>query len=377
MEFIDLKAQYKHLKNDIYEAIANVLDKGDYILGSDVHSFEEELCAYTGRKYCVSVANGTDAIVLALRVLGVGSGDAVFVPDFTYFATAEAVSIVGATPVFVDVDQDTLNIDPKKLEDAITQVKRQKDLLPKAIIPVDLFGLPYNVPEITAIAEKHKLYIIEDAAQGFGGEYDGRKACSFGDIATTSFFPAKPLGCYGDGGAVLTDNLEYYERLLSLRVHGKGEDKYDNIMIGYNSRLDTIQAAILRVKLRALNEHELSNRQKFASVYNELFLDKVKVQYIPNGYLSSYAQYTIILKDQNERDKVQDRLKKHGIPSCIYYVKGLHMQTAYKTNPSRCFDATVSESLTKRALSLPMHPYMTNEQIQKICNAVLGVVNNE
>jgi len=373
MEFIDLKTQYKVLKNEIDMAVLNVLDKGDFIMGDDVVKLENELCKYVGAKYCVTCANGTDALVLALRALDIGAGDAVFVPDFTFFATAEAVSIVGATPILIDVDKDTFNIDPKKLMCAIENIKKENKLKPRAIIPVDLFGLPYDVDSVAKIAKANKLFIIEDGAQGFGGEYKKKKACSFGDISTTSFFPAKPLGCYGDGGAMFTNDEKLYKNLLSLRVHGKGEDKYDNTQIGYNSRLDTIQASILRIKLKSF-PNELVKRNEFAQMYNKTFGNKIKTPKIPKDYSSSYAQYTITLANRDERDKVQAELKKNGIPSNIYYVKGMHNQTAYVTSPSKTYDTSSTDYLTQRVLSLPMHPYMDKEMITKICNTILNVV---
>jgi dTDP-4-amino-4,6-dideoxygalactose transaminase len=374
MEFIDLKAQYKKIKPELDDAVKKVLDKGDYILGEEVRLLERELSEYVGTKYCVTCANGTDALVLALQVFGVGKGDAVFVPSFTFFATAEVVSIVGAVPVFVDVDPRTFNIDPVKLEEAVKNIKSEGNLIPKVVIPVALFGLPHDVEEVNRIAKKHNLYILEDAAQGFGGEYNGAKACSFGDISTTSFFPAKPLGCYGDGGAIFTDNEEYYEHLLSLRVHGKGSDKYDNIRIGYNSRLDTLQAAILRVKLVAFKNHEMRRRGELANLYNKLLKGKVVTPLVPKNCLSSYAQYTIILKDKKTRDDLIKHLKDEGIPSMVYYVKGMHQQTAYKTSPCVYYDCSVTEDLCDRVLSLPFHPYLEDMQIKKVCDAILEEV---
>ena len=269
MEFIDLKTQYARLKDKIDKNIENVISNAHFISGPEVKELEEKLASYVGRKYCVSCANGTDALTLAMRVLNVKAGDAVFVPTFTFYSTSEVVSLEGATPIFVDVDERTFNIDAVKLEKAIKMVIEEGKLNPKAVIPVDLFGQVANFPEILKIAEKYNLKVVEDGAQGFGGEINGKKACSFGDISTTSFFPAKPLGCYGDGGAVFTDDEEIYNELLSLRVHGKGSFKYENVRVGYNSRLDTIQAAILLPKLEAFEEYELENRNKVAKKYTE------------------------------------------------------------------------------------------------------------
>ena len=266
MEFIDLKEQYKRLRKEINDNITKVLDDGNYIMGEEVKTLEKELAEYVGCKYCATCANGTDALSIAVMALDIKAGDAVFVPTFTFYATAEIVSFAGATPIFVDVDERTFNMDVVKLEKAVRQVIEETDLKPKAIIPVDLFGQPAEYEKINEIAKKYNLYIIEDSAQGFGGDINGKKACSFGDIATTSFFPAKPLGCYGDGGAIFTDNEELYNKILSIRVHGKGSFKYDNIRVGMNSRLDTIQAAILLPKLKAFREYELDERNVFAKI---------------------------------------------------------------------------------------------------------------
>ena len=294
-----------------------------------------------------------------------------FVPSFTFFSTAEVVSLHGATPIFVDSSPRTFNIDPDKLESAILKAKKETNLNLKAIIPVDLFGLPADFKRIRNIANKYNLLIIEDGAQGFGGSLDGKKACSFGDIATTSFFPAKPLGCYGDGGAIFTDNDDYYDLICSIRIHGKGEFKYDNVRIGLNSRLDTLQAGILLPKLEAFEEYELDERNKFAHLYTEKLKHYVKTPFIDNGYVSSWAQYTLILDNEEERDFVQKRLKEKGIPTMVYYCKPLHKQTVYKDYDFNLSELTVSESLAKTVLSLPMHPYMNGEQINDISNAVI------
>lgn len=275
MEFIDLKAQYAHLKDKIDKNIEKVLNDSHYIMGEEVKELEEKLAKYVGRKYCVTCGNGTDALTLAMRVLDVKEGDAVFVPTFTFYSSAEVISLEGATPIFVDVNE-TFNMDAKKLEKAIEQVKSEGKLNLKAIVAVDLFGQTANFPEILEIANKYGLKVVEDAAQGFGGSISGKKACSFGDISTTSFFPAKPLGCYGDGGAVFTDDEEMYQLLLSLRVHGKGSYKYENVRVGYNSRLDTIQAAILLPKLEAFEQYELDERNNLHKMYTERLKGVVK-----------------------------------------------------------------------------------------------------
>lgn len=377
MEFIDLKEQYKRLKNDIDNNIKQVIDEANYISGPQVKQLERELAEYVGVKYCATCANGTDALSIALMTLGIKPGDAVFVPTFTFYSTAEVVSHIGATPIFVDSDEDTFNIDTSKLEKAIIQVKEEGKLTPKAIIPVDLFGQPAEYKKIKEIASKYNLYIIEDAAQGFGGEIEGKKTCSFGDISTTSFFPAKPLGCYGDGGAIFTDNEELYNLILSIRVHGKGSFKYDNVRVGLNSRLDTIQAAILLPKLKAFREYELADRNKWAKAYSEKLKDVVKVPVVLDGYVSSWAQYTIQLESEEQRNYLQESLKEKGIPTNVYYPKPLHRQVVYKDYNFNLNDLTVSENLSKKVLSLPMHPYLTDEQVNLVCDSIIQILNGK
>ena len=371
MEFRDLKHQYKVLKSDIDRAVLDVMQSGAFIMGQPVKELEAQLADYVGVKHCISCANGTDALSLALKAWGIGKGDAVFVPDFTFFASAEVVSLEGATPVFVDVDADTFNISPIDLERAIQEVIAEGKLRPKVIIAVDLFGLPADYPAIRQIADKYNLYILEDGAQGFGGSINGKRACSFGDISTTSFFPAKPLGCYGDGGAVFTDNDEWAALIDSYRVHGKGSFKYDNVRIGMNSRLDTIQAAILQVKLKAFKEYELEAVNKIAAQYTELLKDVVKTPVISDGFVSSCAQYTIQLPDQESRDRLQAILKEQGIPSMVYYPKPMHLQTAFKDLPSFIRHLPSATKLSETVLSLPMHPYLTEEDITNVKDAII------
>ncbi len=371
MQFRDLKTQYEKYKNEIDNAVHQVFTDSNFISGSQVKHLEKRLADYVGVKHCVSVANGTDALSLVLTAWGIGKGDAVFVPDFTFFATAEVVSFVGATPIFVDVDHDTFNINPLKLEDKIQQVISENKLKPRVIIPVDLFGLLANYLEISKVAKKYNLFVLEDAAQGFGAEFNGKRACSFGDAATTSFFPAKPLGCYGDGGAIFTNDDHLAELLESLRVHGKGEDKYDNVRIGVNSRLDTVQAAILDVKLTAFINHELNDVNKLYKEYNHQLKGIVDTPYIPEGYLSSFAQYTIKLKSQQQRDGLKEYLASKGIPSMIYYTKTMHNQTAFADLGNSDEDYPVSSVLCKSVLSLPMHPYLKNSDIQFIVQTIL------
>ncbi|WP_163833054.1 DegT/DnrJ/EryC1/StrS family aminotransferase [Spartinivicinus ruber] len=366
MQFIDLAAQYQNLKERINNRIQVVLDHGKYIMGPEVQELEERLADYVGVKHVVSCANGTDALQLTMMVLGIKEGDAVFCPTFTFFASAEVIAFAKATPIFVDVEEKTFNICPKNLEKQIKQLISDGKLIPKAIIAVDLFGLPANYPKIKRIADKYQLKIIEDAAQGFGGEIKGRRAGSFADIATTSFFPAKPLGCYGDGGAVFTNNDEYAELLRSLRVHGKGQDKYDNIHIGVNSRLDTIQAAILLEKL-AIFPQELEARNEAAAKYSSLLQSHVITPSVPEGYMSSWAQYTVVV---NRRDELVAKLKEKGIPAVVYYEKCMHQQTAFSELVHKEGDFPVAESLAKQVLSLPMHPYLTLKNIGNIIDVV-------
>lgn len=370
LQFIDLAAQYKKLKKEIDASIHNVLDHGKYIMGPEVFELEEKLAAYVGVKNCLSCSNGTDALLMPLMAWGIGPGDAVFTTPFTFMATAEVASLVGAVPVFVDIDEDTFNIDPEQLERAIVRVKKEGILNPKVIIPVDLFGLPADYEHIELIANKYNLRILEDAAQGFGGVYKGRRAGSFGDVATTSFFPAKPLGCYGDGGAIFTNDDELDGILKSIRVHGQGSDKYDNVRIGLNARLDTIQAAILLPKFKAFVDYELEARNRVAAMYTEGLKGIVKTPVIPEGLVSSWAQYSVLAKDGNERAIFQEKLKAAGIPTMIYYQKSLHLQTAYSGLGYKKGDFPIAENVSERIFSLPMHPYLEKDVIEIIINTL-------
>ncbi len=375
MQFRDLKQQYQVLKEDIDAAMIKVATDCNFISGAQVAELEKELAEYVGVKHCVTCANGTDALSIAMMVWDFGEGDAVFVPDFTFFSSGEIVSHCGATPIFVDVEKDTYNMSADSLERAIKKVVDDGKFKPRAIVAVDLFGLPTDFSKLKPIAEKYGLLILEDGAQGFGGRIGDSLACSFGDIATTSFFPAKPLGCYGDGGALFTDNDEWAELMRSIRVHGKGTMKYDNVRIGLNSRLDTIQAAILSVKLKAFKEYEVEAVNKAAEQYTALLKDTVTVPVVPEGFYSSWAQYTIQLKDREQRDKLQQVLKDNGIPSMIYYPKPMHKQLAFglATADGACdygFDCSTTESLCDTVLSLPMHPYLKEEEIGKVAEVV-------
>lgn len=370
IEFRDLKAQYRKYKTEIDSAIGEVLTSAHFIGGKEVKTLEKRLAEYVGVKHCITCANGTEAMTLLMMAWDIKEGDAVFVPDFTFFSTGEIVSFNGATPVFVDVDRDTFNIDTKKLEKAIIKVLEEGKLNPKAVIPVDLFGLPADYVEIEKIAKKYSLKILEDGAQGFGGSINGKMACSFGDAATTSFFPAKPLGCYGDGGAIFTNDDELAELLGSLKIHGKGDNKYDNVRIGVNSRLDTIQAAILNVKLTAFIEHELDDVNRVYDLYTENLKDIVETPIIPEGYVSSFAQYTLKLKNKEERDALQAKLKENDIPSMIYYVKPMHKQGAFSDLEYDDRDFNVTNKLCDTVLSLPMHPYLSEDDINNVSEVI-------
>ena len=383
MQFRDLKQQYQVLREEMDRAILDTVASGAYIMGPQVKELEKQLADYVGVKHCLTCANGTDALTLALKAWGIGPGDAVFVPDFTFFSSAEVVPLEGAEPVFVDVCEDTFNIDAADLERAVQAVLAEGRLRPRVVVAVDLFGMPADYQAVRAVADRYGLLVLEDGAQGFGGTIDGKRACSFGDIATTSFFPAKPVGCYGDGGAVFTDNDEWAALIDSYRVHGKGQFKYDNVRIGMNSRLDTVQAAVLQVKLKAFAEYELDDINVAAEKYTERLKDIVATPIIPDGFRSSWAQYTIKLQDGIQRDALQAALKAEGIPSMVYYPKPMHLQTAFAQTPDQVGGdggsvipgltgnlCPVATSLCDRVLSLPMHPYLTEEQIDTVCTAV-------
>lgn len=370
MEFRDLKKQYAALKNDIDRQIDEVIASSRFIGGSKVSELEEKLAAYVGVKHCVTCGNGTDALELALMAWGIGEGDAVFVPDFTFFSSGEVVAILGATPVFVDVDEDTFNMDAASLEKAITGVVADGKLRPRVVVPVDLFGLPANFPEIRKVADKYGLKILEDGAQGFGGEINGQKACSFGDISTTSFFPAKPLGCYGDGGAIFTNDDEAAELIRSYCVHGKGKMKYDNVRIGMNSRLDSIQAGILLPKLAAFAEYEVADVNSAAAKYTELLNETVATPVVPEGFLSSWAQYTIKLENREQRDALQTFLKEKSIPSMIYYPKQMHNQEAFSGENDYGVDCSVTNRLCDTVLSLPIHPYISDDDVNEVVSVI-------
>jgi dTDP-4-amino-4,6-dideoxygalactose transaminase len=368
IEFIDLGAQRRRLGHRLDEAILRVVDHGRYIMGPEVAAFEKELGAFCGARYVLSCANGTDALGLGLLALGLKPGQAVLVPSFTFAATAEVVAWYDAVPLFVDVREDSFNIDPESLEAGIATARRQ-GLEPVGVIPVDLFGQPADYDAVLDIAAAHRLWVLADAAQSFGAAYKGRKVGTLGDIATTSFFPAKPLGCYGDGGAVFTDSDEAIEVLKSLRVHGQGSDKYDNVRIGMNARLDTIQAAVLRQKLTIFAD-EIAARNRIADRYGELLSDVVAVPRLSDGCASVWAQYTVRLPPRCDRDRVAEQLKAAQIPTAVYYAKPLHRQTAYRHYPVAGNGLPISDRLAGEVLSLPMHPYLDAATQDRIADAL-------
>ena len=375
MEFIDLAAQQQRIAGKLEANIRAVLGHGKYIMGPEVGQLERALAEYAGVKHAVGCASGTDALLMALMAYGIGPGDAVFTTPFTFIATAEVISLLGATPVFVDIEPETFNIDPKKLEQALVSVKKplrgHPPLKPKAIIAVDLFGLMADYAAISAFAEKHGLIVIEDAAQSFGAQVKDRKACACGDIACTSFFPAKPLGCYGVGGMCFSGDDGIATVLRSIRVHGQGGHKYDNVRIGINGRLDTLQAAILLAKFEIFPE-EMELRQEVAARYEHLLssIPGIKVPQVPAGFKSSWAQYSVLARDEDHRALLMEKLNKVGIPTAIYYPKPLHLQGAFEALGCRPGNFPVSENAAGRIFSLPMHPYLKAEDQEKIAEAL-------
>ena len=351
--FMDLATQQRRIKTAVDANLARVLAHGQYILGPEVGEFEKQLAAFAGVKHAIGCASGTDALVLPLLARGIGAGDAVFSPSFTFIATAEAAVIVGATPVFVDVDPETFLLDPRSLIAAIAEARAQ-GLRPAAVIPVDLFGQPADYAAIDAIARREGLFVIADAAQSFGGARGGKRVGAMAPVTSTSFFPSKPLGCYGDGGAILTDDDDIAKTIRSLRVHGQGAHKYDNVRIGVNSRLDSMQAAILLAKLTVF-EDELAARDRVARRYDAALANVVRTPRIEAGVRSAWALYTIAASN---RDRLAERLKARGVPTAIYYPIPLHRQQAYRSYPTVPGGLAVSERLAAEVISLPMHPYL-------------------
>jgi UDP-2-acetamido-2-deoxy-ribo-hexuluronate aminotransferase len=377
MHFIDLHQQQRRIEGSLQKRIAAVLRHGNFILGPEIKELEKALAAYAGMEYCLTCASGTDALLLPLMARAIGPGDAVFVPPFTFMATAEVVSLLGATPVFVDIDPVTYAMDPGKLEIAIDDLKRGNapskktpvDLTPRAVIAVDLFGVPADYDAINHIAQRHGLFVIEDAAQSFGASYKEKKSCSLAEIAATSFFPAKPLGCYGDGGAIFTNDNELSELLQSLRVHGQGDNKYENVRIGINGRMDTIQAAVVLAKLEIFDD-EIKQRQSVARRYERLLRDSVSVPCVPQHCVSAWAHYSV---QSDDRQAVMDRLKSAGVPTAMYYPKPLHLQKAFAYLGYEKGSMPVSEKAAERIFSLPMHPYLTEEEQRRIA----GIINEK
>jgi dTDP-4-amino-4,6-dideoxygalactose transaminase len=384
MQFIDLGVQQKRIRNSLENNIRAVLDHGQYIMGPEIRLLEEKLADYIQTRFALSCASGTDALLLALMAHNVGPGDAIFTTPFTFVATGEVINLLGATPIFVDIDPNTFNIDSSKLEQAIEALKSENSnlhplpitsgigrLKPRGVIGVDLFGLPADYLRLGAIARESDLFVIEDAAQSFGAEFHGKKACALAEIGCTSFFPAKPLGCYGDGGMCFTDDEKLYDRMKSLRIHGKGSDKYDNVRTGINGRMDTLQAAILLSKFEIFAE-EVELRQTVADRYHQLLigLEMITPPQIPAGVKSVWAQYSILAKDETHRSQLQAKLNAADIPTAVYYPKPLHLQTAYASLGYKEGEFAISEDCSRRIFSLPMHPYLGQKDQKKIAEII-------
>ena len=362
MEFLDLKNQQARIRTTLEKRLNDILDHGTYIMGPEVYELEEKLADYCGVKHAISCSSGTDALLIPLMAWNIGPGDAVFTTPFTYVATAEVISLLGATPVFVDVYESTFNIDCEKLELAIQHTISEGNIIPKAIIPVDLFGVPARYRLIEDIAKKYDLKVIEDAAQSFGASIGDKKVGIFGDVAATSFYPAKPLGCYGDGGAIFTNNDDLAEKCKAIRIHGTTDDKYHSELIGLNGRLDSIQAAVLLEKLTIFNE-ELNLRQQISNQYRE---NLQNCQYIPNNYTSSHALFSILLESEQERENLKENLRKNHIPTVVYYQYPIHLMKGFSYLGYQQEDFPISEKLSKTILSLPMHPYLSKIDIELV-----------
>jgi Predicted pyridoxal phosphate-dependent enzyme apparently involved in regulation of cell wall biogenesis len=372
--FIDLKTQYGLVEKSVKAGIENVLEHGAYVMGPEIGELESRLSSYCAVRHAVGCASGTDALIMALMAFEVGPGDAVFTTPFTFMATAEAIALLGATPVFVDIDPRTFNIDPDDLRRKIGEVKHsRKDLTPKGVIAVDLFGQPADYDRIEPLAHNNGLFLIVDAAQSFGATYKGKPVCSLGDVACTSFFPAKPLGCYGDGGMVFAHNDEMHKLLVSIRVHGMGEDKYENVRLGINGRLDSIQAAVLLAKF-AIFPDEVVKRQAAADRYASLLADikGLTIPTVAEGNTSVWAQYSVLAEDVAHRDQLMGQLKAADIPTAIYYPKPLHLQTAFADLKYEKGDFPVCEGIGARIFSLPMHPYLSEKDQEAVAAAIRG-----
>lgn len=372
MQFIDLKRQYDKLEKEINQGIHNVLKHQKFIMGPEIAELEAKLGQYTGRKHVFTCASGTDALLIPLMAYGLNKTDAVFVPSFTFFASGESVSLAGGTPIFVDVGED-FNIDCKDLERQIAKVLQEGKLNPRGIMAVDLFGQTCDYEKIQEIADKYHMFVIEDGAQSMGGEHKGKKNGSFGNVSATSFFPAKPLGCYGDGGAIFTDDDELAEKIYSIRVHGQGTSRYDNVRIGVNGRMDTLQAAILLPKLKILDK-EIQARQIVAQTYMHELEGIFELPVIDEEKVSAWAQFSLLAKDKVQRDEIVQKMKEWNIPIMVYYVLPLHMQTAYKDCGYKNGDLPRAEEFSERIFSVPMHPYLTKDEIVEISDKLKEIV---
>ncbi len=367
MQFIDLKAQYQRLQPDIDRAVMQVLEHGRYIMGPEIEELEGKLADFVNSRHCICCSSGTDALLMPLMAAGIGPGDAVFTTPFTFFATPEVIALLGATPVFADIKPDSYNLDPEALEHAILETKQQGRLTPRAIISVDLFGLCADYDILNDLADRHNLLLIEDGAQAFGAMYKGRRAPSLAPVGATSFFPAKPLGCYGDGGAVFTNHDETAANLRSIRVHGQGQDRYNNHRIGLNARMDTIQAAVLLQKLK-IYEEEIEKRQQAAERYKQGLQGAVaKLPSIPPDCQSVFAQFCV---ESENRETIQQALKNENIPSPIYYVTPMHLLEAFSSLGGRKGDFPVAEAVAEHIFALPFHPYLEDHEIDHICQVI-------
>ena len=368
IDFIDLKAQQQRIRASLEQRIKKVMDHGAYIMGPEIAELEDRLAKYVGVNHCVVCGSGTDSLLMPLMAYDIKPGDVVFTSPFTFIATAEVVALLGATTVFVDIDPRTYNIDPRKLEEEIQKFQKENSgKKAKGIIPVDLFGQTADYDPIEAVAKKYNLFVLQDAAQSFGATYKGRKAGSMGDAAATSFFPAKPLGCYGDGGAVFCNDNDMMEKLRSIRVHGQGSDKYNNVRIGINGRLDTMQAAVLLAKMEIFDE-EIHLRNAAAARYSEKLKNSVTTPYVPKEFVSVWAQYSLVTE---HRDAMLDKLKSRGVPTAVYYPKPLHLQEAFRSLGYKRGDFPVSERIADSIFSVPMHPYLKGDVQDYIVQAII------
>ena len=372
MDFIDLGRQYEIIKEKVDANIQKVIESRHFIMGEEVLTLEERLAAFAGRKFCLTCGSGTEALQIPLMAMELEKTDAVFVPSFTFFASSESINMAGATPVFVDIDS-TFNMCPVSLENEIKRVLKEGKLKPKGIVPVDLFGRSANFDAILPIAERYSLFVLEDAAQGFGGSLHGKRNGSFGNVSATSFFPAKPLGCYGDGGAIFTDDEDLYNKMKSIRVHGSGSDRYDNVRLGINGRMDTIQAAVVLAKLNVF-EDELNARQDVAYWYSEELKDSFIIPETDPEYFSAWAQYTVRAKNEDERDRFVTGMKNKNIPVMVYYPIPLHLQTAYKNMGYGNESLPYCLEVAGQVFSLPMHPYLTREEVKHVCDSLKSLI---